>query len=68
MLKKRVLFRLGRIPLRLKTRYDIVSGSKRGAGGGSFARQPSLWIAIRGGDAGSNTQGDLVSAPEANPA
>jgi hypothetical protein len=27
-----------RIPLRLKTRYDIVSGSKRGAGGGKARR------------------------------
>ena len=69
ILKKRVLFRPKRIPLRLKTRYDIVPGSKRGAGGGEVRpAAASSWIAIRGGDAGSNTQGGFVSAPEANPA
>jgi hypothetical protein len=34
-----------RIPLRLKTRYDIVSGGKRGAGATRFAQALS-WDGI----------------------
>src|SRR5437588_4151470 len=68
MLKKRVLFGPRRIPLRLKTRYDSLPGASTARVAAEFARRPSSWIAIRGVDAGSNTQDGFVSAPEANPA
>jgi hypothetical protein len=39
-----------------------------GRGRRKIAEEIKLEIAVRGLDAGSNTQGDVVSAPEANPA
>jgi hypothetical protein len=65
---KRVLFELKRIPLRLKTRYDRDQGVGVALEAAEFARRLRRGIAIRGLDAGSNTQGGFVSAPEANPA
>jgi hypothetical protein len=39
-----------------------------GRGRRKIAEEIKLEIAVRGLDAGSNTQGDVVAAPEANPA
>jgi hypothetical protein len=69
ILKERVFIHIKRIPLRPKTRYDRGQGTSVAMAAAEFARhRRRRGIAVRGLDAGSNTQGGLVSATQANPA